>query len=70
MRLKLNVIQADKNFPGPPQTRIEISHIIDELFIGGKQYSYPDLECLVEELKKDLDLILKEGKKIYEKEGK
>ncbi|MEH0019394.1 MAG: hypothetical protein V6Z89_07065 [Desulfobacter sp.] len=69
MRLKLNVIQADKNFPGPTQTRIEINHIIDDFFIGGKQYSYPDLECLVEEVKKDLDLILKKGKKIYEKEG-
>lgn len=69
MRLKLNVIQADKNFPGPTQTRIEINHINDDFFISGKQYSYPDLECLVEELKKDLDLILKEGKKIYEREG-
>ncbi len=69
MRLKLSVIKADKEFPGPTQTRIEINHIIDDFFIGGKQYSYSDLECLVEELKKDLHLILKEGKRIYEKEG-
>ena len=68
MRLKLNVIKADKNFPGPTQTMIKITHINDNC-IGGKQFSYPDLECLVEELKKDLDSILNEGKKIYKKEG-
>lgn len=69
MRLKLNVIQADRNFPGPTQTRIEFNHIIDDFFIGGKQYCYPDLECLVEELKKDLDLILKKGKKFTKMRG-
>ena len=69
MRLKLNVIKADKDFPGPTQTRIEITQICDDFFIGGKQLSYPDLEYLVEDLKNDLDLILKEGKKIYKKEG-
>ncbi len=47
MRLKLSVIKADKEFPVPAQTRIESNHIIDDCFIGGKQYSYSDLECLV-----------------------
>lgn len=67
MRLKLKVTKADKGLPGPTQTRIEIAQISDGPFIGGKQLSYPDLEYLVEELRKDLDSILKEGNKIYKK---
>jgi hypothetical protein len=69
MRLKLSVIKNDKNFPGPIETRIEIPQIYDEVFICGKQLSYFELEHLVEDLKHDLDMILKDGKKIYKHKG-
>ena len=46
-RLKLNVIKPSKEFPGPTQTRIEADHIIDELFIGGIQLNYPELQVFI-----------------------